>query len=151
MQVFVYHQLTSENNFPITRNAPFQHAVWSVSCPDTHNIAPWYGHKRRLKRAHSEHRISQSALHNMVYDKIVKAERALEMFDFIFLYISFAILFCQKKSRKTVSLPSGFSLKPLTSGALITIGSLHMLRGDGHAFASTRIFHHVMFARLQSV
>ena len=36
----------------------------------------------------------------MVYDKIVKAERALEMFDFIFLYISFAILFCQKKVKK---------------------------------------------------
>lgn len=87
----------------------------------------------------------------MVYDKIAKAEPILEMFVVTFRHISFAIFVCQKKSRKTVSPPSGFSLKPLTSGALITIGSLHMLRGDGHAFASTRIFYHVMFARLQSV
>lgn len=86
----------------------------------------------------------------MVYDKIVKAERALEMFDFIFLYISFAILFCLKKSRKTVTAVR-VSLNLLTSDALITTWSLHMLRGNGHAFASTRIFHHVMFARLQSV
>ena len=86
----------------------------------------------------------------MVYDKIVKAEPAMEMFFYIPSHI-FCDFRLSKKSRKTVSPLSGFSLNLLTSDALITTWSLHMLRGNGHAFASTRIFHHVMFARLQSV
>lgn len=85
----------------------------------------------------------------MVYDKIVKAEPAMEMF---FLHsVTYLLRFSfVKKVKKNCPL-SGFSLNLLTSDALITTWSLHMLRGNGHAFASTRIFHHVMFARLQSV
>ena len=50
---------------------------------------------------------------NKVYDKAAKPEQAFMTVYLIFFYISFANLFCQKKSRKSVSPSPEFSLNML--------------------------------------
>ena len=52
---------------------------------------------------------------NRGYDKAQKPEQAFIIVYLTFLYISFAKKFCQKKSRKTVSMPPEFSFKTLIS------------------------------------
>ena len=44
--------------------------------------------------------MKHSGMHYRVYEKTIRYERAFMMQDLTFLYISFAISFCQKKVKK---------------------------------------------------
>lgn len=82
-------------------------------------------------------------LHIRVYDKAVRPEQAFQMLDLTFLYISFAIFFCQKKSRKSVSSPSGFSLKTQISGVGKSFEKMRPSCGDDLPVVAMRIYRHV--------
>ena len=97
--------------FSVLRKAPFLHVILPVSWPEMHNITPSNGRNHGLKRALSECQVCHSALHCRVYKKSVWLEMGFIVLDLTFLYISFAIFFCQKKSRKSADPLLEFSLK----------------------------------------
>ena len=86
--------------FSVLRKAPFLHVILPVSWPEMHNITPSNGRNHGLKRALSECQVCHSALHCRVYKKSVWLEMGFIVLDLTFLYISFAIFFCQKKVKK---------------------------------------------------
>ena len=76
-----------------------------------HYTTPWYRRKQRPKRALLERQTHNPAFHYGVYDNAVWSERAFSMSDLHFLNSLLRFYFVKIKSRKTVSPPSGFSLK----------------------------------------
>ena len=87
--------------------------------------------------------MSHSGLHCRVYGNMVRDEMAFVMSDLTLLYICFAILFCQKKSRKFVSRSPGFSLKTLILGVRKYMESTRLYSGGDLSVVATRIHHHM--------
>ncbi len=77
-----------------------------------------------------------------VDDNAKSYEPAFVVFDLTFLHISFAILFCQKKSRKTVSPSSGFSIKKLIRGTGKDTECMYLTFNYNLPVGAVRIYHY---------
>ena len=100
MQYIECQWLIFDNNSFVMQKAPFRHAILPISEDEMLNIMPWYRRNRTMKRAISEREMNFSGPCFTVDDNANSYEPAFIVHDLTFLYISFAILFCQKKVKK---------------------------------------------------
>ena len=79
---------------------PFRLAKWAILGAEKHHIALQYRPNHTAKWAILESEKNFFGLWYGVYHKTIKPERALDMSDLTFIYISFAKIFCQNKIKK---------------------------------------------------
>ena len=107
-----------------------------------HQTAPWYRLNQTIKRALSESRTDCYELWYRVCHKAILSETAFITLGLTFLYISFPILFCQKKSRKSVSTSCGFSLKSPSWDVRKATGSLRLPWEEDFLFAAMLFYYY---------